>query len=370
MKAATSELIVEPLKHEGLALFFDSVKAVRDDAGAVRNWEVRGVCYRPGSRLESLELRGENETLPATISVSLPSPHFGAAKYPQIPDAASARCCLSFAAAIAERFPWLRLYASFSSGETQQVALLRLIEHASLEPSAPFISTVAYGNETFRFYVSNPSDEIQGRHHAKGIFYEARLLEYIRDLCPRDLLVLDVGANVGNHAVYFERILEAHEVVVFEPNEIARTIMLTNIHLNNCQRINTRYAKFGVSDAAGQYRIGASPPNNLGGTVLVADPDGTIATLRLDDVLGCLRVGMIKIDVEGMELAVLRGAAGLIAASMPVIAVEVTPDSYDGVRAFLEGCGYRIAHAFSMYVDIATLVAVPAAVFPPRRPLP
>jgi hypothetical protein len=113
--------------------------------------------------------------------------------------------------------------------------------------------------------------------------------------------------------------------------------------------------------------MGPTPTDNLGGTRLVADSEGAITTVRLDDVLGCFRVGLIKIDVEGMEMSVLRSAERLMASAASIIAVEVTPESVSDVRAFLDACGYRIERTFSMYVDIATLIAVPARIFPAPR---
>jgi FkbM family methyltransferase len=359
----SSRLIVDQTAQQGLVAFFDSVKLLSDPTTSIPRWELTGICYRPGMRLEALELRYDDIVLPSVPKLWLPSPGIGS-QYSQFPESSFACCRISFAANIAQEHPWLMLHAYFSDGEGRHAALIHLIENERARVSAPFISTVRYGKECFRFYVENADDEIQGRHHARGLFYESGVLEYIRDTCPKELMVVDVGANVGNHAVYLDKVFGAREVVVFEPNQVASAILLKNIALNDCRNINTRYLKFGVSDGAGRYRIGETPHNNLGGTTLVEDSGGPIATVRLDDVLRCFRVGMIKIDVEGMEMPVLRGATKLIASAAPVIAIEVTPESINEVRSFFDGFGYRIERTFSMYVDIATLIAVPARIFP------
>jgi FkbM family methyltransferase len=365
MEPSSPRLIVEATVHPGLISFFDNIRLVRDADRSMHRWEVEGVCYRPGVRLEGLELRNDDIALPSSPSLRLPSPGIGS-EYSQFPESDLARCRISFDASIAQQHPWLRLHAYFSDGEGRHVALIHFVENASTPVTAPFVSAVIYCKERFRFYVANTDDEIQGRYHANGLFYEAGLLEYIRDTCPSGLMVVDVGANVGNHAVYFDKILAAREVVVFEPNEAASKILLKNISLNECHNINTRYLGFGVSDALGRYRIGTTPHNNLGGTRLVADSGGSILTVSLDDVLSCFRVGLIKIDVEGMEMSVLRGATKLIAVAAPVMTIEVTPESISEVRAFLEGCGYRIERTFAMYDGIATIIAMPAGIFPPR----
>ncbi len=363
MERCASRLIVEPTTHQGLVAFFDSIKLIDEGDGPMLRWELEGVCFRPGAHIAALELRNDDIKLPSIPTLGLPSPGIGS-RYPQFPEGGYARCRISFDAKIAQQYPWLRLHAYFSGGEGLHIALIHLVENESASVSGPFISTVSYDKDRFQFYVANAGDEIQGRHHANGLFYEVALLEYIRDTCPRGLMVADVGANVGNHAVYFDKVLGSREVVVFEPNEVASAILLKNIALNNCKNVNTRYAKLGVSDTLIRYRIGETPLNNLGGTPLVADSEGPVTTVRLDDVLGCFRMGLIKIDVEGMEISVLRSAEKLIATAAPVIAIEVTPESVSEVRTFLDACGYRIERTFSMYVDIATLIAVPAAIFP------
>ncbi len=365
MDNRTSRLIVEPIKQPGVFAFFSRLKLICERDGSTPRWVIEGGCFRNGAQIAALELRDDHIILPSLSTTGMPSPAIGS-RYPQFPESGHARFRTSFDAVIAQQHPWLRLHAQFSGGVGLQIALIHLIENDSTSVSEPFISTAFYEKSRFKFYVANASDEIQGRYHANGLFYEIELLEYIRHTCPRGQIVADVGANVGNHAVYFDKVLEASEVVVFEPNEVARAILKKNIALNDCKNVNTRYVQNGVSDTPARYRIGEMPTNNLGGTSLVEDSNGSITTVRLDDVLGCLRVGLIKIDVEGMEMSALRSASRLIATSSPVIAIEVTPESSSEVGAFLDGCGYRIERTFSMYVNFATLIAVSVGIFPQR----
>src|ERR1017187_3652006 len=180
MERCSSRLIVEPTAHQGLVAFFDNIKLVCDANGSMLLWEVEGVCYRPGVRLEALELRDNDIALPSAASLWLPSPGIGS-EYAQFPGSDFARCRISFATNLAQQYPWLRLHAYFSDGEGRHIALIHLVENESACVSAPFISTVSYDKECFRFYVTNVGDEIQGRHHANGFFYEIRLLEYVRD---------------------------------------------------------------------------------------------------------------------------------------------------------------------------------------------
>src|SRR5260221_8795610 len=48
-------------------------------------------------------------------------------------------------------------------------------------------------------------------------FYERDILDYIRDNYPIHECILDVGANIGNHTVYFAKYLDYKAIVAFEP---------------------------------------------------------------------------------------------------------------------------------------------------------
>jgi hypothetical protein len=76
------------------------------------------------------------------------------------------------------------------------------------------------------------------------------------------------------------------------------------------------------------------------------------------------RVALIKIDVEGMEMAVLRGAERLVNDSSPSLLVEVTPKSAPEFRGWLDRHKYRVERTFSMYPNITTVVAAPASLCP------
>jgi FkbM family methyltransferase len=361
MNLIDSRLLVDPIASEERTVRFDRIRQIPPEAGADAHWEIEGVCFLPGKEVTGLALRDADGALPAAATLGLPSPALHQ-RCPAQPGSDSARCRVTFAAELAARRPWLRLDATFADGGSEPVAYLRLAEGARAPVEAPYVATVTYAGQRLRFFVADEGDEIQGRHHARGVFYEQGLLEYLREACPKDQTIIDVGANVGNHAVFFEKFALAREVLVFEPNPPTADVLLKNLALNDCRAVNTRYLRHGVGDGTGRWRVGAMPANNWGGTRLVADPEGS-ATLRLDDLLPDVRVALLKIDVEGMEAAVLRGAARLIVGSAPVIAVEVTPETAPEVLARLGGHGYRVERTFSMYRDIATLVAVPVGCF-------
>lgn len=141
---------------------------------------------------------------------------------------------------------------------------------------------------------------------------------------------LDIGANIGNHALFFADRFD--EVLAFEPNP--RTFGL--LQFNAALRRNIVCFNFGLSDVEGTARL-TVPTENIGMATLHASAGLGGAAVdcelrRLDglDLLAQRRVAMIKIDVEGHELAVLRGAAALLARDRPVVVFEQTPGDIDG----------------------------------------
>ena len=59
------------------------------------------------------------------------------------------------------------------------------------------------------------------------------------------------------------------------------------------------------------------------------------------------RVDFLKIDVEGMEMSVLAGAAGLIGSWRPLIFIEIANRNTPAFMAWLDGAGYRVARIFT-----------------------
>lgn len=161
-------------------------------------------------------------------------------------------------------------------------------------------------------------------------------------------VALDIGANIGNHSIFFASLFG--QVHSFEPNP--RTFEL--LKFNAAQAGNVTPHRLGLSDAdvIGTLRVN---PTNIGGTsVELADAVGapadretisltTLDTFAATHTLG--HIGLIKIDTEGFEARVLRGASSVIDANRPVIMFELSPSDFgpngsDAVK-FLSGHGYN-----------------------------
>lgn len=167
--------------------------------------------------------------------------------------------------------------------------------------------------------------------------YERDELELLRDaLQARGLLVgdglcLDIGANVGNHALFFAPLFR--EVWAFEPNPRTFTLLQLNASLAD----NVRCVNLGLSDAVGSALLRV-PTDNIGMATLQPGAPGVAVACelqRLDDIPGLVgrRVALVKIDVEGHEPAALRGAMAMLQRDRPVVVFEQHPHDINAAGA-------------------------------------
>ncbi len=158
-------------------------------------------------------------------------------------------------------------------------------------------------------------------------------------------VALDIGANIGNHSVYFSDYFKC--LHSFEPNPTAYELLSINTrHLKN-----TSIHNFGLGDAKGVYCL-EEKPGNIGASGIVCDDsrEGSkkvdIHVEKLDNLeLDLDGLCFVKIDVEGFESNVLKGGLNTIRMHQPVVAVEQHEFEFvSGTTpsiSMLEELGYR-----------------------------
>ena len=210
------------------------------------------------------------------------------------------------------------------------------------------------------FCIRNPADRIQ-RKHSRGRFYEPDELALIKAHFPRGGVFCDVGANIGNHSLYALLYLGAAQAIVFEPNPGAYELLIANLALNRvADRVDLSHLGYGLSDRDQTGLQLQLHDNNLGATRLVAGAgEGGIAVRTGDAMLAGRRVDFIKIDVEGMEMAALRGLEATIAACHPAIFLELEHDNRTDFLAWIEAQGYRLAHEGRRFQHNQNLLILP-----------
>lgn len=195
---------------------------------------------------------------------------------------------------------------------------------------------------------------------SRGTFYEDDLLEYMRAvLGSHNACIVDVGANIGNHSVYFGRFL-ADSVIAVEANPRVVPTLRRNLERNKvCHRIFE--TGVGAKPGYAVIELSAKHRSNVGAARLRLDGTGNspatdrVAVTTLDALRGEIesvsrngRIDAMKLDVEGMEPAVLRGAAGILADHAPELFIEAMNDeNLRDIDALLRPLGYRrlVAHA-------------------------
>jgi FkbM family methyltransferase len=227
------------------------------------------------------------------------------------------------------------------------------------------ITSFDYEGKQFRFFVDQEDDSVQV-FHTLGRFYELDELELIREYVPRGARILDVGAHIGNHSVYFAAVLEAARVVAIEPNPRAQTLLRLNRALNDADAIDLCYLGDALGSAATAGSLVLSDLYNSGGASVQLGA-GPVQVRRGDELLAAEHFDFIKIDVEGMELDVLTGLERLIAASRPLIFIEVRDENTMPFRSVLEAWSYRIDWRGQMYPGITNFLISPCERHPNGR---
>jgi len=209
-----------------------------------------------------------------------------------------------------------------------------------------------------------PDDYISS-YHLDGHFYEEEALALCKALLPPGGHVLDVGAHVGNHSVFFTTVCGAARVIPVEPNPAVLDVLRLNLSLNVAsEHADLRHLGIALSDADGWGTL-VGTPGNSGASRLTRQPnsiEGIGAQIRCqrgDDLLAGQRLDFIKIDTSGDELAVLRGLRATIRRTRPRIMVKVAAAERVEVMQLVETLRYSVLHAVRGYADEETLFLLP-----------
>jgi FkbM family methyltransferase len=158
--------------------------------------------------------------------------------------------------------------------------------------------------------------------------YIAELFDYL--IRPGENCI-DVGANIGIHAVRLAKLVNAKgSVVAIEADEELAGRISTNVSLNCLE--NVRIIQAAASERSGGSLVLHRPADldtmKLSGSVIphptLTGPSVRVATVAIDDIIQA-PVSLIKIDVEGYETPVIKGASRVINEHSPSIVFEYAP---------------------------------------------
>ena len=202
------------------------------------------------------------------------------------------------------------------------------------------IVDISLEQTNYRMYLPNfNQDAIQKYIFSTKLPYEQSVLEYIlKDAQMGGGIVLDIGANIGNHSVY----LAAHNIKVlsFEPNPKLCKIIKENIKINHFEN-KIKLFECGISDTNHKANLSKENRTNYGSMSLIKNNQGEIECKSIDSFNFEEKISLIKIDVEGMELSVLKGAKQTLIKNKPTLYLEANqPMELYHIKQFLEKLGY------------------------------
>lgn len=157
--------------------------------------------------------------------------------------------------------------------------------------------------------------------------------------------VVEVGSNIGTHTVPLAQACAPAPLYAFEPQQRVFQLMCANLALNGV--LNA----MALPDACGDHEghvivpsVNYAATGNFGGISVHGedeDVSGVKTRLRTIDSLELPECHFIKIDVEGFEPSVLRGAARTIERRRPILYVENDrPANQQEVISLIHGMGY------------------------------
>ena len=184
---------------------------------------------------------------------------------------------------------------------------------------------------------------------------------------PKNGVFVDVGAHIGYYSLKAASLVgPGGRVLAVEPNPETVRRLRANIRESGASEVVVE--PVACSDSDGMLEFFAANEENAGASSLSkanAAQAGPVAhsyrvrARRLDDIVresGVSRVDVMKIDVEGAELLVLKGAGDTLDRFHPVVAVELIEEqlkrmgtSSADVIAFFRTHGYAVRHVYDEY---------------------
>ena len=149
------------------------------------------------------------------------------------------------------------------------------------------------------------------------------LFDYINkvDDTLKSRIAIDIGANIGNHSLYFAD--KFREVISFEPNPNTFELLRFNIK----SKSNIEAICVGLGDEVGSFQLTLTP-TNLGSCFVDGSENPNLEQIpvsieTLDNVLSeRADIGFLKIDAEGFEEKIILGGQKLISKHQPIIVFE------------------------------------------------
>jgi FkbM family methyltransferase len=163
-------------------------------------------------------------------------------------------------------------------------------------------------------------------------------IDVLRPYINKDTIFVDIGSNIGCFTLDYARL--AKKVIAFEAQRLFANMLSGSVALNGMQNVwvhnkalsdceeTLNIPQFDVNKdlSWGSVEFGDIQLEQLSQCRLPNNPDDCVPAYALDTLIKTLpelnQIDVLKIDVEGMELKVLNGAASAISLFRPVLFIE------------------------------------------------
>ncbi len=211
-----------------------------------------------------------------------------------------------------------------------------------------------FGERSFAITGDDGDIGVIGELDRSGGRYQREFSLFSRHILSPDAVVVDGGAHIGVLSVLLASLCPAGRVYAFEPGGASRAHLVANLAANRMDNVVVEAAALYDTDAGVDFDFDSTYP--AGSHVGAAGP--RVESIRLDTwarARGIERLDLLKLDVEGSEIAVLAGATETIRRFRPTTIVECNPVA---LRRF-GNCSYRdlVAEMRSRFPVVAVLGA-------------
>jgi FkbM family methyltransferase len=233
--------------------------------------------------------------------------------------------------------------------------LLRLVH-----PLGTSLTTVAPLGSGLKVHVDTR------KPYERNVFFygaiEPRVQYELRRLLKSGQAAIDVGANIGVHTLSMARLAYPASVLAAEPNPSVCVRLTANLALNSVTNVIVR--QVALSNEEGLRTLYLPADSSIQACASLQPNDRflhdrtsiQVRTMTVDALVAATKlrdVGLIKIDVEGIEPRVLAGAANLLRRDRPALIFEFTRDWWSAAGyQFEDVCAQLREYGYTAFCDL------------------
>jgi FkbM family methyltransferase len=165
---------------------------------------------------------------------------------------------------------------------------------------------------------------VVGEIDRSGGEYQRELTPFLRRRLPDDAIAIDGGAHIGVLSLLLASVCTSGHVYAFEPVSESNTYLQRNLAVNGVTNVSVERAALYDTDTEVALDANAAQP----GGAHIASSGARVPAVRLDTWVAAHALGrldLLKLDVEGAEIAVLTAASETIRRFRPIAVVECNP---------------------------------------------